>query len=398
MSNAEGRGTLRLGRALATALIGILALLISLALGPAPLLVVAVALLAVGATALAWTLLTVRGAAIRRHLAAERVVEGEPLEVRLALEGGWLGLPMGEILDPLAGAPMRVPRGRSADIKLVTRFERRGLRTLEPPALAIHDPLELAHGLRRGSQSTQEVLVLPRTERVRYLRGEGAYTIGIARTRADVLAAIEIDGLRQYVPGTPASRIHWPALARGAGLLERKLRVAGDTVPLVVLDARGPEPVGEALEHLDAAVRATASLTLELAAAGGCRLLLPGARRPQEISRDLIGWPAAHARLAVVEGGRHARAPSPGALLGALGPLIYVVAQPPQRVPNALLTAQGRTAVLVVPDVVATSAPGRPAFAVAGCTGFLIGVRALARQRPEVAMAALARFERGGPR
>jgi hypothetical protein len=53
---------------------------------------------------------------------------------------------------------------------------------------------------------------------------------------------------------------------------------------------------------------------------------------------------------------------------------------------------------LVVPDAVAGSPPGRPAFAVAGCTGYLIGVRALARERPEVAMAALAGYERRGRR
>lgn len=379
-----------LTRAAATALAGVAALLIALTFGTAALLVVGLALLALGATAIAWTLLTARGVSVRRHLYYERVVEGEPLEARLQLKGGWLGLPLGEIEDPLAGGPMRVPRARAADIKLLTRFERRGLRTLEPPSLLLRDPLELAQARCIGSQPPQEVLVLPRTEPVRYAHGEGAYMLGLARTRADVLAAIEVDGLRQYVPGTPASRIHWPALARGAGLLERKLRVSGDTVPLVVLDARGPEPVGEALHHLDAAVRAAASLTLELARAGGCRLLLPGARRAQEISRDLLGWPSAHARLAVVQGGREARAPSPGAMQGALGPLIYVIAQRLERVPSALLSGQGRPSILVVPDGLATSPPGRRAFAVAGCTGFVIGIRALARERPEVAMASLA--------
>lgn len=382
------RRTLRLGRAFATALVGIAAILLALAFGPQPLLVVGVALAALGASAVAWTQLTARGASIRRHLLAERVVEGEPLEARLMVEGGWLGLPLGEIIDPLAGEPLRVPRGRAADIKVLTRFERRGLRALEPPSLAIHDPLELAQSFQTGSQPYQEVLVLPRTERVRYLHGDGAYTLGMARTRADVLAAIEIDGLRAYVPGTPASRIHWAALARGVGLLERKLRVAGDTVPLVVLDARGPEPVGSALEHLDAAVRAAASLTLELARAGGCRLLLPGARRAQEISRDLIGWPAAHARLAVVEGGRQARAPSPGALQGALGPLYYVVPQRLERLPAALRSGQGRPVVLVLPAGLAGPGTGTAAFTVAGCVGYVVGQRFRARggsQRASVA-------------
>jgi hypothetical protein len=75
---------------------------------------------------------------------------------------------------------------------------------------------------------------------------------------------------------------------------------------------------------------------------------------------------------------------------GALGPLIYVIAQRLERVPSALLSGQGRPSILVVPDGLATSPPGRRAFAVAGCTGFVIGIRALARERPEVAMASLA--------
>ncbi len=351
------------------------------------------AVTSVGVLASAWTLIAARGISIRRQLHAERVAEGAPFEARLVVEGGWLGLPQGEIQEPLAGAPMRIPRGRAAEIRVQARFERRGLRKLEPPSLVVHDPLELAQILRQSSQAPQEVLVLPRTEPVRPLHGEGAFTIGMARTRADVLAAIELDGLRAYTPGTPASRIHWPALARGAGLLERKLRVAGDTVPLVVLDARGPEPVGAALSQLDAAVRAAASLTLELASKGGCRLLLPGARRAQEISRDLIGWPAAHARLAVLEGGPHARAPSPGAMQGALGPLFYVVAQRLERLPSPLQASASRGAVLVVPAGLASPAAGRPAFTVAGCVGHVVGApaRSLGRAPAAVASAAAGR-------
>ncbi len=384
--NRPKRSTLRLERAAGTALAGGVGIVIALAFGTRPLLVVGLALAAVGVAAAAWTVLTAQGASIRRQLFADRVVEGEPLEARLVVEGGWLGLPLGKIHDPVAGEMMDVPRGRAADIKVLTRFERRGLRTLPPPVIAVHDPLELARALCTSSQAPQEVLVLPRTEPVRFLRGQGSFSVGSERARADVLAAIEVDGLRAYVPGTPASRIHWPSLARGAGLLERKLRVAGDTVPLVVLDARGPEPVGMALRHLDAAVRAAASLTFALACSGGCRLLLPGARRAQDISRDLIGWPAAHARLAVIEGGREARAPAPGAIQGALGALFYVVAQRLERLPAQLRAGQGHSAILVVPSGLDAAAKGQPLFTVAGCVGYVVGARSRA-QAPTMAQA-----------
>ena len=59
------------------------------------------------------------------------------------------------------------------------------------------------------------------------------------RPSIEPMGATEVDGLRPYRQGTPASRIHWPALARGAGLLERRLRADTDSRPLVVVDARG---------------------------------------------------------------------------------------------------------------------------------------------------------------
>src|SRR5207248_7065214 len=112
----------------------------------------------------------------------------------------------------------------------------------------------------------------------------------------------------------------------------RRLRVEGDMLPLVVLDARGTGPD----EHLDTAVRAAASLTLELARTGGCKLLLPGSRRALAVEADLASWPAAHARLALVEGGPEARAPPPAALRAAVGPVRHVAAPPLGRVPAAV--------------------------------------------------------------
>jgi uncharacterized protein (DUF58 family) len=360
---------------------GAAATIVALALGPAPLFVLGVGLLAVGLSAPAWTWLSGAGASVRRDLPTGRVVEGQPLEATLALRGGWLGLPTGEVRDPLARERVRIPRGRRARIKVVARFERRGLRTLPPPALVVRDPIELTRTTWVSPQPEQELLVLPRTEPVRSVGNGGAHTIGLLGRSSDILAAVEVDGLREYRPGTPASRIHWPALARGAGLLERKLRVAGDTVPLVVLDARGPMPLGPDADHLDAAVRAAASLTLELARGHGCRLLLPGERRALEISPDLLAWPSAHARLAVLEGGPGTRAPSPGAIQGALGPLFYVTAAPLERPPATLRPGHGRPVVLVVPAPLTSPNLGAVAFSVAGCLGLRVDTRPSTRLR-----------------
>src|SRR4029078_12472989 len=82
-------------------------------------------------------------------------------------------------------------------------------------------------------------------------------------------------GGREPRPGSPASRIHWPAVARGHGLMERKLISEADSRPLVVLDPRTPA----SQDALDAAVRAAASLCVHFARRSGCSLLLPGDRR-----------------------------------------------------------------------------------------------------------------------
>ncbi|MGH2875558.1 MAG: DUF58 domain-containing protein, partial [Solirubrobacteraceae bacterium] len=193
---------------------------------------------------------------------------------------------------------------------------------------------------------------------------------------SEALAAVDLDGLRPYRPGTPASRIHWPAVARGQGLLERRLVSDGDSRPLVVLDARAP---ASHATLVDAAVRAAASLVLDLAG-GGCGLLLPGEQRPTIIDRELATWPAAHARLALVQGGAGAQAPLVGGLAGRASALIYVAAFPSARMAAALNAPGSGPVVLVVPDARLregrprdVTGPMLPTLSVSGCRGFLLG-------------------------
>jgi uncharacterized protein (DUF58 family) len=267
--------------------------------------------------------------------------------------------------------------GRTASVRIVASFPRRGIRRIDPPTLIVADALELARVVRVSPSRPQELLVLPRTERVKWLPGAGEkWRRATGAASLEPVGATEVDGLRPYREGTPASRIHWPALARGAGLLERRLRADTETRPLVVVDARGDGPP----EYLDAAVRAAASLVLELGTRTGCGLLLPGEFRPLEVDPDLIAWPVAHARLALVEGGPETRAPS--LAQGARSAqVLYVAASPLTRIPAGLAGAGVRAAVLVIPEPLATQ-PGQDAsFKVAGCVGFVVGSGRRARER-----------------
>lgn len=372
-------------RAAGTALSGSVLLIAAFAFDASVLFVPALALMVLSALAAPWVWLASRGASITRRLEQDRVVEDQPLEVRIEVRGGPLGLPGGMIVEPFVGEAVDLSQWRSArigdrttDVRIVARFPRRGRRRLEPPRLILGDPLGLVRLVHVSPSAAQTVLVLPRTEPVRRLGPEaGEHLDRLAGPASlDALAATEVDGLRPYRPGTPASRIYWPVLARGGGLLERRLQTESASSPLVVLDLRCTGPA----ELVDAAVRAAASLTLSLARRGGCDLRLPGDRRSVHIDPDLSAWPATHVRLALIEGGAEAVPPllAPDTRNGTI---FYVSAQR-DRLPPAALQA-GRTAVLVLPAQVTPAGRQEASFEVTGCRGYVLaeGARRAARGR-----------------
>jgi uncharacterized protein (DUF58 family) len=371
-------------RAAAVAVAGLALIVVALLFDAAPLFVPGVALVALGVAAPVWVHMAARGARIERRLDSERVVEDEPIEATIEVSRGHWGLPGAAVLDSLAGRPVsiRTPMslitgGRTASVRIVARFPRRGIRRIEPPALIVADALELARVVRVSPSPAQELLVLPRTERVRWAPGAGErWRRAAGMASVEPLGATEVDGLRPYRHGTPASRIHWPALARGAGLLERRLRADTESRPLVVVDSRGAGPP----ELLDAAVRAAASLALELGGRTGCGLLLSGEHRPLEIEPDLAAWPVAHARLAMVEGGPETRAPGLARAARA-AQVLYVAATPLARLPAGLAGAGVRAAVLVVPKPLAAKPLHEASFEVAGCVGFVVGAGRRPRER-----------------
>jgi uncharacterized protein (DUF58 family) len=359
----------------ATAALGALLVLAAGTFDAEPLYVPGIAFLVLAVLTAAWVWAAARGAEVRRDLDARRVVEDEPLRVRVVARAGRVSLPGAEIRDPLldATAPLDAQR-RQATIHIAARFGRRGRRVLAPPELVVRDPLRLASVVVPGEQA-DEILVLPRVEPVRAVEGGGGGTV-TGRLVAPLAAAeVEVDGVRPGLQTTPASRIYWPALARGRGLMERRLRADADQRPLVVLDTRAP--AGE--DDLDAAVRAAASLCVHLGRRGGCQVLLPGDRRPTVLESTLGGWPHLHARLALVGADR---APALAGLPARRGVVVYVAARVPRRPPRALAGVPASGRVLVCPGKLAGHAA---AFAVAGCFGYELARWAGSRSAKKVA-------------
>jgi uncharacterized protein (DUF58 family) len=358
-------------RPIVTALLGLALCLAAATFDSASLYVpgVGLALLALAATA--WVALAAEGASIDRRPGPHTVLEEESYPLRVEMRAGALPPPGGELYEPLLGWPVPIAGRWSRRLRINVRFSRRGRRMLEPGRLTIRDPLRL-YTREVVGEGGEEVLVLPRVEAVTAPGGSGAGAgdtggsgaeAGMAGRVLDTSAAeLEIDGLRPYRDGAPASRIHWPTVARRGEMLERRLVAELDSAPLVVLDASSP--AGE--EALDSAVRAAGSLCVWLARHGGCAVLLPGERRPIEIGHDMGAWPAVHVRLAVVD---ESGPPAAAALGPRAGAVLWVTGADLSSAPRALerLPASARYVVSPSPP-----AGARPAFQVAGCTGCLL--------------------------
>lgn len=374
-----GSVQLRLFPAARVALLGVVVILAARAFGAVPLYVVGVGTVALGVLAPLWLFAAGRGARLSRRLSIHRAVEDEPLEAIIDVRRGWLGLPGAELYEPLAQTSISVAEAlsmvagsRHVQLRVIARIPTRGRHRFAPPSLTLGDALGLGQVRRPGQGAEDEVLVLPRTEPVRWMRHDHrrATSGHVYRAAHEPLGAGEVDGLRQYMPGTPASRIHWPALARGAGLLERRLVAEPQAMPLIVLDPRrgtGGDP-----ELLNAAVRAVGSLTLELARSGGVNVLLPGDRSPTLVSPDLGGWSPVHTRLALVEEEHDMRRGPSLRADAARGPVIFVATRLDTRARLTAVAGHASQLVLVVPRHLGARLELPASFEVSGCTGFVL--------------------------
>ena len=329
-----------------------------------------------------WAVLAARSLRIEHEPGPWSIVEGDSYPLDIRIHAGRLPLPGGRAVQPLMARPAPIGM-RSRRVFLEVPSLRRGRRRVEPAVVRLSDPLKL-HTVEVRDTRGDQVLVLPRVEPVVW-RGESGGAAGsgvdgidgVTRAGSDARAVdLEVDGLRPYRPGSPASRIHWPTVARVGQVLERRLVSGAGSSPLVVLDSSAPvDP-----DALDSAVRAAASLCVHLARSGGCELLLSGERRPLKIDPQLRTWPRAHARLAVVEPG----GPGPATGPAPAGAGIFWITAAAS-VANGERPLGGSGLYLVTPFPL----PGvTPAFSVAGCHGQRLG---LARRPRRATAGAVAR-------
>jgi len=331
-----------------------------------------VALMLLVLACVAWVRLSVRGVRAQRHGVPAQIGEGERFEVLLEGVSGWVPL-VARIEDPAVAGPatLRVLRPRSRfTLRLAGSLARRGRHRLAAPTLRIADPLGICVA-RVVAGAPDTILVLPRIEALAGQSSEDGPALGRRNSGLGELAAggeressadPELDGVRPFRPGTKATRIYWPALARGSDLAERHLVAAGDAAPLIALD---PSCASDG-EDLDRAVRAAASVMAHLAGRGGCELLIGGSRQRLRVGRESRGWVNALAALAVVEASHGPPRLSSSDLRTSV---IWVAARPaagvPRGVSRGFIVSPGQRHGASV------------AFAVAGCSGYALGSRQL---------------------
>ena len=263
--------------------IGLASLGVGSGMGSSALVALGAALLLLVAYAAVLVVAASRSVTVGRRVHATEVVEGEPLEMTIGLAVRHrLGL-VCELATPGAPPALLHTGENSATIT----FARRGRHVLDSTPVRLRDPLRLFARVQRAGKSVP-LLVLPRGR-------QGPRATGL-RALPQESEPVDLDGLREYRAGTPASRIHWASLARGAGLLERRLSDEHVEAPLYVVDVSAAADAVEA----DRIVRSAVAHVLRGAHAGGCAVLLPGDEKPAWIAPNLHGWPDVHRRLAVL--------------------------------------------------------------------------------------------------
>ena len=163
-----------MSRALGALVLGAALALTAVVFDTASLYVPAVALLLASAGALIWVGLASTGAGIDTEPGPPTVEERRPYPLRVTVHTGLLPAPGGELLTELVEDRISLAGMSARRLRIDVQFERRGRRTIEPPAFTIHDPLRLVTRTVRDRGDDAELLVLPRIEPVTTPGGSGA--------------------------------------------------------------------------------------------------------------------------------------------------------------------------------------------------------------------------------
>jgi uncharacterized protein (DUF58 family) len=221
------------------------------------------------------------GVTVVRTIGPREVQEGAAINLHFTVRGT-TSLPVRLEVEDHAGGWVAI-EDREASVELRVRSP--GPHWLAPSRLRLRDALGIFEW-RLHSGRTEPLLILPWPDTLAAFHAHQSGMVGDP----------EPHGLTPYRPGDPLARIHWPSLARGAGMQVRSFAPSAGGLPLVVVDTAGrPSP-----QALDWAARRAAGYIVTLARNGGCRVLLPGDASATIVTGVDGEWRATHRRLAML--------------------------------------------------------------------------------------------------
>lgn len=160
------------------------------------------------------------------------------------------------------GYVLMIPADRTAQVRIIERFTRRGVHKLPALDLVTSFPFGLVEA-RRRIYDTAEIVVYPRVHAARtalldQLRGSGELP-KVAHGIGD-----EFFSLREYVPGDDLRFIAWRASARTGQLLVKELEQQTARFVIIIFDSRLRSDVENFYEHFEEAVELIASVAITL--------------------------------------------------------------------------------------------------------------------------------------
>lgn len=222
---------------------GPLVLVAAFASGASQLYVIGYALLLLTIGTYVWVVWTGTQLRITRRLVAAPARAGERIEEQWTLtNNGWLPLLWLTIADAstVPGYATRrvatVPGGGARNWHTSSAVVQRGVARLGPYRWSCGDPFGIFS--YTGNESTTGVLlVAPALAAIPVMLPPGASGARARGAEAAQLRSSQVGGVREYLPGDPLNRIHWPTTARTGNVMVRRLDADETDALLIVLDS-----------------------------------------------------------------------------------------------------------------------------------------------------------------
>ncbi len=229
------------------------------------------ALLSIVVVSYAWTRVASRGLTIRRHLRTQWATVGDTIEEEFELRSrSRLPILMLEMEDyselPGYRASIAVSMGGRTSRRWRTRGEagRRGLYKLGPADVYVGDPFGLFSAERRLAQENS-IVVYPPITVMRDVAVPAGSLVGAAQSSLRTQqVTTDASGLREFRPGDPLKRIHWPSSARRDTLLVKEFDLEPTASLWVALDLDASVQAGHGDESTEEyGVRVVSSLAYQ---------------------------------------------------------------------------------------------------------------------------------------